>query len=193
LYDYQFSLARTPAELEQRHQAFIRTYNTTAHQGLLKDRRLPPIPVEVLGTAKGRLYTPEALGVSEGAVSQWMKRASDGGAEALRHRSPPGAPSRLTDEQRAHLPTLLQQGPEAYGFRGELWTRGRIAAVIRLTFGISYHLTHIGRLCKAIRWSPQKPARRARQRDEVAIARWQQETWPAIKKGRRHSSSTSSL
>ena len=61
LYDYQFSLARTPAELEQRHQAFIQTYNTTAHQGLLKDRRLPPIPVEVLGTAKGRLYTPEAL------------------------------------------------------------------------------------------------------------------------------------
>ena len=54
LYDYQFSLARTPAELEQRHQAFIQTYNTTAHQGLLQDRRLPPIPVEVLGAAKGR-------------------------------------------------------------------------------------------------------------------------------------------
>ncbi len=61
LYDYQFSLARTPAELEERHQAFIQTYNTTAHQGLLKDRRLPPIPVEVLGAAKGRLYTPEEL------------------------------------------------------------------------------------------------------------------------------------
>jgi transposase InsO family protein len=61
LYDYQFSLARTPAELEQRHQAFIQTYNTTAHQGLLKDRRLPPIPVEVLGTARGRVYTPEEL------------------------------------------------------------------------------------------------------------------------------------
>jgi hypothetical protein len=54
-------LARTPAELEQRHHAFIRTYNTTAHQGLLKDRRLPPIPVEVLGTARGRVYTPEEL------------------------------------------------------------------------------------------------------------------------------------
>jgi hypothetical protein len=55
------SLARTPAELEQRHQAFIQTYNATAHQGLLKDRRFPPIPVEVLGTAKGRLLTPEEL------------------------------------------------------------------------------------------------------------------------------------
>jgi transposase InsO family protein len=61
LYDYQFSLARTPAELEQRHQAFIQTYNTTAHQGLLKDRRIPPIPVKVLGTARGRVYTPEEL------------------------------------------------------------------------------------------------------------------------------------
>jgi hypothetical protein len=61
LYDYQFSLARTPAELEQRHQAFMQTYNTTAHQGLLKDQRLPPIPVEVLGTAKGRLYAAEDL------------------------------------------------------------------------------------------------------------------------------------
>ena len=136
-------------------------------------------------------HIAQALGVSEGAVSQWMTRAG-GGVEALRHRPPPGAPSRLTDEQRAHLPTLLQQGPEAYGFRGELWTRGRIAAVIRLTFGVSYHLTHIGRLCKAIRWSPQKPARRARQRDEVAIARWQQETRPAIKKGRRRSNRRSS-
>jgi transposase len=61
LYDYQFSLARTPTELEQRHRAFIQLYNTTAHQGLLKDRRLPPIPIEVLGAAKGRLYAPDEL------------------------------------------------------------------------------------------------------------------------------------
>jgi Integrase core domain len=61
LYDYQFSLARTPAALEQRHQAFIKTYNTTAHQGLLRDRRLPPIPVDVLGAAKGRVYAEDEL------------------------------------------------------------------------------------------------------------------------------------
>jgi hypothetical protein len=61
LYDYQFSFARTPSDLEQRHQAFIHTYNTTAHQGLLTDQRLPPIPVEILGTAQGRRYPPEVL------------------------------------------------------------------------------------------------------------------------------------
>jgi len=61
LYDYQFSLARTPSDLEQRHQEFIQIYNTTAHQGLLTDQRLPPIPVEILGAAQGRRYPQEVL------------------------------------------------------------------------------------------------------------------------------------
>ena len=61
LYDYQFALTQTPAELEHLQQIFIQTYNTTAHQGLLKDQRLPPIPVEVLGEAKGRLYPQDEL------------------------------------------------------------------------------------------------------------------------------------
>jgi hypothetical protein len=61
LYDYQFSLSTTPLEFEQAHQAFMELYNTTAHQGLLKDGCDPPIPLVVLGEAKGRLYTPEEL------------------------------------------------------------------------------------------------------------------------------------
>ena len=61
LYDYQFSLTQTPAEFEQVHQTFLHTYNTTAHQGLLKEDFAPPIPLLVLGEAKGRLYTPDEL------------------------------------------------------------------------------------------------------------------------------------
>jgi hypothetical protein len=61
LYDYQFSLSHTPAELEQAHQAFLRLYNTTAHAGLLKDGFDPPIPIEVLAEAKGRPYSPDEL------------------------------------------------------------------------------------------------------------------------------------
>ena len=134
----------------------------------------------------------EALGVSEGAVSQWMTRARQGGSEALRHRPPPGAPRRLSAEQLAQLPELLHRGPEAYGFRGQLWTRGRIAAVIRVAFGISYHPRRVGRVCQAIRWSPQKPARQARQRNEAAIRRWREETWPALKRGRKSRTKPSS-
>ena len=105
---------------------------------------------------------------------------------------PPGAPRRLAPEQLARLPALLRRGPEAYGFRGQLWTRKRVAEVIRLEFGIRYHLTHVGRLLQALRGSPQKPMRRARQRDEAAMAHWRTETWPAINKGRKRGSKRSS-
>jgi transposase len=138
-------------------------------------------------------HIAEALGVSEGAVSQWIKRAREAGPNALRRRPPPGAPRRLSTDQLARLPELLQRGPAAYGFRGELWTRARIAAVLRLEFGVSYHPRHVGRLCQAVRWTPQKPTRRARQRDEAAIVQWREETWPAIKRGQKPSSRRSSL
>jgi transposase len=146
-------------------------------------RRLQAWHLKQQGWSQRQIAT--AMGVSEGAVSQWMKRGRAGGPEALRQHPPPGAPCRLTAEQLARVPALLQRGPEAYGFRGQLWTRGRIAAVLRAEFGVSYHPRHVGRLCQALRWSPQKPARRARQRDEAAIARWRTATWVAIKKGQR--------
>jgi transposase len=134
----------------------------------------------------------EALGVSEAAVSQWMTRARNGGPQALRHRPPSGAPRRLATAQLARLPDLLHRGPKAYGFRGQVWTRKRVVEVIRVEFGVVYHHAHVGRLLKALRWSPQKPVRRAQQRDEAAIAHWRDETWPTIKKGLRRSSRRSS-
>jgi transposase len=135
----------------------------------------------------------EALGVSEAAVSQWMKRARQGGPQALQHRPPSGAPRRLAPKHLARLPDLLHRGPEAYGFRGQVWTRTRVAEVLRVECGVVYHPAHVGRLLKAIRWSPQKPMRRARQRDETAIARWRTATWPAINKGLRRSNRRSSF
>jgi transposase InsO family protein len=61
LYDYQFSLTTTPAAFEEAHQTFMATYHTTAHQGLLNDRFNPPMPRQVLGEAKGRIYSAEEL------------------------------------------------------------------------------------------------------------------------------------
>jgi transposase/transposase InsO family protein len=61
LYDYQFSLSRTPVEFEQAHRRFLELYNSTAHYGLLQEKFKPPIPLQVLGEAKGRLYTIQEL------------------------------------------------------------------------------------------------------------------------------------
>jgi transposase len=124
-----------------------------------------------------------ALGVSKGAVSQWMKRAKQEGIEALKHRPPPGAQPRLSEDERAKLPELLARGAPAHGFRGEVWTCARVAEVIRKEFGVSYHPAHVSRLVRALGLSLQKPVRRANQRDEEAIRRWKEERWPELKKG----------
>jgi transposase len=125
----------------------------------------------------------DALGVSEGAVSQWMKRAREKGVEGLRHKPPPGAPPRLSEDERARLPELLAQGAEAHGFREDVWTCERVAELMRREFGVSYHPAYISRLLKKLRLSLQKPQRRADQRDEEAIEYWKDQKWPSLKKG----------
>jgi transposase len=122
------------------------------------------------------------LDVTPGAVSQWLSRARGKGVEALRRRKAPGAKPRLTSEQKAQIPELLECGAEAFGFRGDVWTRKRVAAVIRREFGVSYHPSHVGRILRQLGWSLQKPNRRATQRDEAAIRTWQDERWPELKK-----------
>src|SRR5919206_306941 len=126
----------------------------------------------------------DALGVSEGAVSQWMKRAREEGAEGLRHKPPPGATARLSEEERTELAELLaHHDAQAYGFRGKVWTCERVAELIDREFGVRYHPAHVSRLVRALGLSLQKPARRADQRDEEAIEHWKEDRWPESKKG----------
>ncbi len=126
----------------------------------------------------------EALGVTPGAVSQWMGRVKEGGVEALDHRPSPGAKSRLSQEQQQRLLSLLTQGAEAHGFRGDVWTQPRVARLIKRELGVSYHPRHMGRLLKSLGWSNQKPEHRASQRNDVAIETWRTEDWEEVKKKR---------
>lgn len=125
-----------------------------------------------------------ALGVTEGAVSQWLTQARSGGLATLRHRPRPGRPPKLPREQLARLPVLLSRGAEAVGFRGDRWSCPRVAAVIETHWGVRYTATHVGRLLRALDWSPQRPLQRATQRDPVAIDQWRTKRWPALKRGR---------
>ena len=129
--------------------------------------------------------TAGALGVSEAAVSRWLAIAERDGIEGLRSRPGPGRASRLTDEQKHLLPEFLWHGPEAYGFRGQVWTSARIAVVIAEEFGVRYHKDHVGRLLRELGWTPQIPVRRASQRDEAAIQRWRTEVWPDLRRRAR--------
>jgi|SRR5947209_2835362 len=133
-----------------------------------------------------------ALGVTEGAVSQWLKRARTEGKEALHSHPAPGPQPKLTADERARLPELLARGAEAYGFRGDVWTTKRVTAVIEQTFGVHYHPAHVSRLLRTIKWSPQQPIERATQRKEAAIQNWSEARWPALKTGQSRTARPSS-
>lgn len=124
----------------------------------------------------------EALGVTEGAISQWVKKARTEGVAALYQRKGGGPKPRLTTDQIAQLPELLNLGAEAYGFLGDVWTQARVRVVIKQEFGVSFSLSHIGRLLKRIGWTRQKPIARATQRDEPAIEQWRTDKWLELEK-----------
>jgi len=124
----------------------------------------------------------QTLGVTQGAVSQWMKAAKEGGLEALKNHPPPGANPRLSQEDKQRLIALLHQGAEAFGFVGNLWTRPRVQKLIKDEFGVSYHVSYLSALLRQLGFTRQKPKKKARQQDEQALETWQQERWPALKK-----------
>jgi transposase len=127
-------------------------------------------------------HIAQALDVTQGAISQWLKRATLHGPESLRDHPAPGARPGLDPNQRAQLVALLLEGAEAFGFRGDVWTCRRVAQLIEDQFAVSYHPAHVSRILAQLGWTPQKPIVRATQRDEAAIAAWYSERWPALKK-----------
>jgi transposase len=109
-----------------------------------------------------------------------LAAAQRGGIEALLAHPAPGHPPKLTAGQRRLIPDFLWHGAEAYGFRGEVWTCARVAKVIKEEFGVSYHKDHVGRLLKALGWTPQVPITRAIQRDDEEIEHWRAVVWPQL-------------
>jgi transposase len=134
----------------------------------------------------------EALGVTKGAVSQWIKVGVEEGEAALQARKSPGSPRRLSTAERQRIPGLLERGAESFGFLGDLWTCPRVAKVIERELGVKYHPAHVSRILKELGWTPQKPIRRAKQRKEAEIQRWKEERWPELKKRPRKKAEPSS-
>ena len=122
------------------------------------------------------------LGVERRSVRRWKAAARRGGTAAMKARPAAGRPPKLSRSQHQRLERRLLRGAQAAGFETDLWTCPRIAQLIGREFAVRYHPDHVGRLMHALGWSPQRPARKARERDEAAIKRWVKQQWPRIKK-----------
>src|SRR5260370_8465254 len=121
------------------------------------------------------------VGASKGAGSQWLTLARKGGRHALFSRVR-GTHAKVTEEQKRLIPDFLWHGPEAYGFRGEVWTCPRVVEVLAREFGVAYHRDHVSRILKELGWTPQIPITRAIQRDEAVIAHWRTDVWPEFRR-----------
>ena len=146
----------------------------------LQQRRQHAIELLKEGHQPGEVA--KALGVNRRSVRRWKSRYHTHGQEGIQAKPVPGRPSKLTSQDVEKLEKKLLKGARAAGFPTDLWTCPRVAQVIHSLFGVTYHVDHIGRLLHMLGWSPQRPERRAIERDEEKIRKWVKHQWPRIKK-----------
>ena len=123
----------------------------------------------------------EALDISEVSVSRWLADARDYGPELL-ERDRAGGPTEALARTEAFDPRIPLAWAGGVRFPRPGVDPPRVAKVIEWELGVRYHKGHVGRLLKDLGWTPQQPVRRAIQRDEDAIRRWRDETWPELRR-----------
>lgn len=136
----------------------------------------------LFGEGKTQAEVARALGVSRQSVSRWYLRYRYGGVKRLKGAGRAGRKPRLDAKQLQRVDFALRKGPQSYSFETDLWTLPRIAMVIERETGIVYHSGHVWRILRQLGWSLQRPAKRARERNEESVRTWISHRWPAIKK-----------
>jgi transposase len=132
-------------------------------------------------------YSPEEvadfLGVHLRTVFRWLARYRAHGPRGLLTVPHPPVKTKLDRRQENQVLRWLRQPATAFGFPTELWTSKRVAALIRQRFGVSFNANYLCTWLRRRQFSPQKPRRVPRERDEEEIARWLRADWPRL---RRH-------
>jgi transposase len=117
------------------------------------------------------------MGVSRQSVLRWARAMEAGGINALRSRGRTGPKPALSDADCRRLAMVLKEGPSAHGFVTELWTAKRVGLLIKSDFGVRLSEAQTWRVLRErLGWSPQRPARRAREQDAQAVAHWKRYT-----------------
>jgi len=130
----------------------------------------------------------KSLGLCRTAMYPWLRKHKKLGPSALLMQKASGPEPKLTDKQRARVRLwIIGKDPRQYGFDFGLWTRRIVAQLIAEKFGIRMELTAVGRLLASLQITPQKPLRRAYERDPLAVAQWVRQDYPRLRRrARKH-------
>lgn len=132
------------------------------------------------------------LGVHPETVSGWTRAHKAGGEKGLAAKPHPGRKPFLAADQEKQVLGWLADPPTAHGFRTDLWTAKRVADLIHTKLGVRFHPSYLREWLTKRNYTPQKPARRAKQRNPGAIAEWLKGGWPRIQKKLPRTTPTSS-
>lgn len=124
-----------------------------------------------------------SLGLCRTSIYPWLHAFHDEGWEALAESIAEGPEYKLTEKQRQQVRRwILGKDPRQYGFDFALWTRRIVQSLIKKRMKIDLGLTAVGRLLVQLDITPQKPLRRAYERDPAAVQEWLDQTYPVLKK-----------
>src|SRR5216684_3174605 len=146
----------------------------------LEARRLQAARLFARGESQAAVA--QQLGVTRVSAHHWYHAWKRRGRLGLKGAGRAGRKPKLSAAAVAVVEGALRAGPAAQGFRTDLWTLPRVAEVITRLTGVRHHPGHVWRILRRLGWSLQRPARRARERDEAAIARWKTRRWAQLKK-----------
>src|SRR6266542_2329837 len=124
-----------------------------------------------------------SYGFSRQIIYKWLREAKGKGRglRALRSRKATGRPRTLTAKQEQQLFRWINgKDPRQHGFDFGLWTRLVVRRLIADKFGANLGVTAVGKLLAKLGLTPQKPLKRAYERDPAAIEAWKNETYPSI-------------
>ena len=138
--------------------------------------------MRLLERGQSVMQVSRALGTAHSTVSAWKVRLETEGPKAIKDKPRSGRPPKLDPAQRDELIQCLEGGALAHGYSSDLWTLPRVKRLIRDRFGVHFHVNSLGELLRSLGFSPQKPARRSRQRDSEKVKEFREVRWPKLKK-----------
>jgi|SaaInlStandDraft_7_1057024.scaffolds.fasta_scaffold87188_1 transposase len=135
---------------------------------------------------EGKKVTEVAVlfGVSRAAVSKWLSEHRKGGLKAVLKKKRGRRSQDMTllkPYQCAIAVNLIKDRcPDQLKMPFMLWTREAVGMLIERRFGIKLSIRSVGNYLKRWGFTPQKPIRRAYERQDRAVKLWLEETYPKI-------------
>ena len=137
----------------------------------------------VIGGTK-QVKAAELFGVTRQAIGRWVKAYRQGGFKALKVRKQgrPKGGSLLPWQAAQIAKTVVDRYPDQLKLPFYLWTREAVGQLIEKRFGIRLSVWTVGRYLARWNFTPQKPIRKAFEKNPEAVRQWLEEEYPAIRK-----------